>query len=175
MKDTIVFDLDGTIADIQHRVAYVQRPNPDWNLFYKSVAADKVNIWCLELAKSMAAAGYNIIVVSARSRESQAATDVWFETNWRPAGFKYSVNLIRAEGDYTPDQILKKSWLDSSGLRDRILFVVDDRQRVVDMWRDQGLTCLQCQKWEEYKKPKRSQTIIGGNGNIQAGGDIIIR
>jgi hypothetical protein len=33
--------------------------------------------------------------------------------------------------------------------------VVDDRQRVVDMWREEGLTCLQCYAWKEFKrKPK---------------------
>ena len=151
MKDTIVFDLDGTIADVQHRVHLVQRPKPDWRGFHKSCSADKVNVWCLELAKSMAAAGYKIVVVSARSREAEPETIEWFARHWDTAGFNYALNLIRAEGDYTPDQILKKAWLDSSGLKERIQFVVDDRTRVVDMWRENGLTCLQCARWEEYK------------------------
>ena len=28
--------------------------------------------------------------------------------------------------------------------RSRILFVVEDRSRVVEMWRSEGLACLQC-------------------------------
>jgi hypothetical protein len=28
--------------------------------------------------------------------------------------------------------------------KDKILFVVEDRSRVVEMWRSEGLTCLQC-------------------------------
>ncbi|MEK7858147.1 MAG: hypothetical protein AAB320_03315 [Elusimicrobiota bacterium] len=153
-KDTIVFDLDGTIADIAHRVHLVKRPRPDWPRFFKSCSGDKVNAWCLELAKAMAAAGYKIVVVSARSREAAQETKDWFAQHWDPAGFKYSVELIRAQGDSTPDQILKQAWLNTSGLLDRILFVVDDRTRVVDMWRANGLTCLQCDRWEEFKTPK---------------------
>jgi hypothetical protein len=28
--------------------------------------------------------------------------------------------------------------------RSKILFVVDDRRRIVEMWRSEGLVCLQC-------------------------------
>ena len=27
-----------------------------------------------------------------------------------------------------------------------VLFAIDDRQQVVDLWRDEGLVCLQCAK-----------------------------
>ena len=57
--------------------------------------------------------------------------------------------LLRGEHDkFTPDQDLKRTWLNQFGKED-ILFVVDDRQKVVDMWREEGLTCLQCADWEE--------------------------
>jgi len=62
--------------------------------------------------------------------------------------------LLRgAHGDYTPDQELKRKWANSYG-KNKILFVVDDRQKVVDMWRSEGLVCLQCAKWEEFKRAK---------------------
>ena len=71
--------------------------------------------------------------------------------------------MIRASNkDYTPDQDLKKKWLYSFG-KDRVLFVVDDRQRVVDMWRAEGITCLQCEAWPEYKRPKKEKANAGVN------------
>ena len=45
----------------------------------------------------------------------------------------------------------------------RVLFVVDDRQRVVDMWRAEGITCLQCEAWPEYKRPKKEKANAGVN------------
>ena len=42
-----------------------------------------------------------------------------------------------------PDEILKKKMLDKFVDIDDVLFVVDDRNKVVDMWRDLGLTVLQ--------------------------------
>jgi hypothetical protein len=52
---------------------------------------------------------------------------------------------MRADKDFRADHIVKEemlSFLRSSG--NEILFVVDDRQQVVDMWRRNGVICLQC-------------------------------
>ena len=50
-----------------------------------------------------------------------------------------------ATGDmrFMPDEILKKRMLDKFVDIDDVLFVVDDRNKVVDMWRDLGLVVLQ--------------------------------
>ena len=44
---------------------------------------------------------------------------------------------------YTPDDILKKDMLDKYADIDDVFLVVDDRQKVVDMWRSLGLTVFQ--------------------------------
>jgi hypothetical protein len=153
MKDVVVFDLDGTIADITHRLHFVQTPKPRWDKFFAECINDKPNKWCHDLAACMAATGHQIVVVSARSRIVLNETEEWFKKYW--SDVPHQLNLIRAVNDTSPDHGIKQAWLDSSGLKDRILFVVDDRTRVVEMWRSNGLTCLQCAVWEEYKRPKK--------------------
>jgi hypothetical protein len=44
---------------------------------------------------------------------------------------------------FIPDEVLKKDMLDKHLDINNIFMVVDDRQKVVDMWRSLGLTCLQ--------------------------------
>ena len=44
---------------------------------------------------------------------------------------------------YMPDEILKKAMLDTFVDIDDVFMCVDDRQKVVDMWRENGLTCFQ--------------------------------
>jgi len=47
---------------------------------------------------------------------------------------------------FMADDKLKKMWLDDlfpGDKKDRILCVFDDRQKVVDMWRDNGIDCFQ--------------------------------
>lgn len=163
--DRVVFDLDGTLADLGHRKHLIQRPDPDWNAFYQSCDRDGYNVWVIDLLKGMMAAGYPGVIVSARHEGLREKTEKWLAaTGIIPGKNLEALYLVRkSENDYRPDTELKKEWLDSYG-RERILFVVDDRQKVVDMWRREGVRCLQCDKWEEYKRPKRENRIREGQG-----------
>ena len=42
-----------------------------------------------------------------------------------------------------PDEKLKLQWLSDMDWKDNVEMVFDDRQKVVDMWREIGLTCMQ--------------------------------
>ena len=44
---------------------------------------------------------------------------------------------------YMKDSDLKQMWLDTLVDKDDVFAVFDDRQQVVDMWRQNGLTCFQ--------------------------------
>lgn len=151
-KKAIVVDLDGTLADIRHRLDLVRSDRPDFDAFYSRVFGDEVNEWCRELMLSMWAAGHDVIIVSARPERCLKTTREWL----RAKDVTYTdLHLLRgAAGDNTPDQDLKRAWLRRFG-KDRILFTVDDRQRVVDMWRAEGVPCLQCAAWEEFKRSKK--------------------
>jgi hypothetical protein len=50
---------------------------------------------------------------------------------------------MRQDGDFRRDDIVKQEILDKYIDKDRVLFVLDDRDQVVDMWRRNGLTCFQ--------------------------------
>lgn len=152
MKDIIVVDLDGTLANIDHRLHFIKREKPDWDGFFKACVNDTPNDWCVKLIQAMDIVTYEVWIVSARSRTVEPETRKWILNALGPTCTPF-IEMLRAEGDYTPDDELKIKWLNESGLKDRILFVVDDRQRVVDMWRKEGLVCLQCYAWPEWKKP----------------------
>jgi predicted kinase len=74
---------------------------------------------------------------------------------------------MRKGGDHRSDVIVKSEILDEILARGHdIAFVVDDRPRVVEMWRQRGLTCLQCRDWEERKKPGKAvlTLMVGPSG-----------
>lgn len=154
-KDTVVFDLDGTIANIDHRTGLIKKGAPNWDKFFTECVNDTPNQWCLDLLIAMARAGYMIKIVSARSRVVVNESREWLAKHIPPE-VGWELCMLRAPGEYTPDTTLKKAWLDQFG-RDRILFVVDDRARVVNMWREEGLVCLQCSDWEEKEKAARQE------------------
>ena len=51
---------------------------------------------------------------------------------------------MRKNNDFRGDEIIKKEiYIEKIKDKYNILFVLDDRQKVVNMWRDLNLTCLQ--------------------------------
>jgi hypothetical protein len=52
--------------------------------------------------------------------------------------------VMRKDGDYTPAEVLKRSWLQDGTIdKSRVACVFDDRDKVVGMWREEGLACFQ--------------------------------
>lgn len=160
MKNIIV-DLDGTLANCDHRVHHVRKTDPDWDSFWKGCKNDLANTWCVSLISAMINAGFHVFVVSARSRHTEVETVEWFRDH-NLIHPQISVILVRAFGDSTPDQELKRAWLKGFEHRDETAFVVDDRQKVVDMWRQEGMTCLQCYSWPEFstRAPRPSEDMV---------------
>lgn len=158
MRNVVIVDLDGTLADIQHRVHLVQSEHPQWPKFYDECVNDTPKQWCVDLMIAMANLGYTVKIVSARSNHKERETREWLaKIDWKGIDVEL-IMLRKGLKDSTKDELLKKQWLDSFGAS-RIAFVVDDRQRVVDMWRANGVTCLQCEFWPEYVRPKKIKEI----------------
>lgn len=144
---TVLFDFDGTLCDITHRLPLIKQENPDWDQFFRHCVFDEPKENIIALARALGGAGHKIHIVSGRSNLVMNESCAWLNKH----GVPYDAITMRHNGDHTPDDKLKRGWLrgGSLGPREDILFAIDDRQRVVDMWREEGLTCLQVEAWEE--------------------------
>ena len=139
---TVLFDLDGTIADIKHRRPLLEQSSPDWKSFNKLMGDDKPNLPLVELYKTLWKSGeYEMLILTGRNEEYRNLTEQWLVWNEIP----FSTLLMRADNDFRADHVIKEEMLHSMQSEGKqILFVVDDRKQVVDMWRRNGVTCLQC-------------------------------
>lgn len=146
MTKTAIFDIDGTLADTAHRLHHIKAKPPNWDAFFAECVNDPVIEPVRELAQVLTAQGYKIILVSGRTDKVREQTEAWLADN----GVPYQELHMRAEGDYRQDFIVKAEILDAILAEGHeIAFVVDDRPSVVAMWRERGLTCLQCRDWDE--------------------------
>jgi hypothetical protein len=141
----VIADLDGTIALIEHRRHWLdkeQHPEMDsderWRRFFADCVRDKPNNPVIEALAALEDAGYEIHIFSGRSDEVERETRQWLTLYEIP----HCHLRMRAAGDHTADEYLKRSWIAEYDLS-QILCVFDDRQKVVDMWRELGLTCFQ--------------------------------
>lgn len=141
----VVVDLDGTMCNIDHRLHHVKEKPKDWIKFFKECANDKMNLWCMELCIAMANRGYEIVFASGRAQDQcEAETKKWLDERCQRYGVSYSL-FMRHGTDFRRDDVVKEIILDFEILpKFEPLFVVDDRDQVVRMWRKRGLTCLQC-------------------------------
>ena len=143
MKTKIIFDLDGTLALIDKRRALATKENGklNWDEFFKpqNIQLDEPNVPIIETFKALKAQGYEMLIFSGRDEISRNETLDWLTNH----GVYPDMLLMRLRGSHTPDDILKKSWLDMVGGADEVFCVFDDRDKVVKMWRDNGITCCQ--------------------------------
>lgn len=146
MSQAVIFDIDGTLADASHRLHHIKNGSHNWDAFFADAVNDPVIEPVRELARIIAAQGYRIILVSGRTDKIRLITEAWLVAHDVP----FDELHMRREGDYRQDFIIKSELLDAILAEgNEILCVVDDRPSVVAMWRERGLTCLQCRDWDE--------------------------
>jgi tRNA uridine 5-carbamoylmethylation protein Kti12 len=144
-KETVIIcDIDGTVADIEHRRHHVRSTEgkkKDWGAFNREMVKDTPKTDVIELINIMNRK-YKIVFCSGRTDDFRKETTEWLN--------KYFPNIkdlelyMRPRNDSRKDDIIKEIILDFEILpRYDVLFSVDDRDQVVAMWRKRGITCLQ--------------------------------
>lgn len=143
-----IFDIDGTLADVTHRVHHLEGEKPDWEAFYKAAPDDPPKIDVLEIYCTLVDMGYKILLMTGRPDRYRQETEGWLEANLPLVNGEssYYTLFMRPEGDGRPDHVLKEEWV-KDYLRvypnEEVIGVFEDRNSVVEMWRSNGFTCLQ--------------------------------
>lgn len=130
-RSAIICDLDGTLAHLNGRSPY-DASDCENDLLDETVAG---------LIKYEFIEGdTRIILTSGRSEAHRAETMRWLEKHI----VDYDLLLMRPEGDGRKDAVVKREMYEQhiKG-KYNILYVLDDRNQVVDMWRSLGLKCFQ--------------------------------
>lgn len=155
-----IFDLDGTLADIEHRRKFLDKnlftnlsPNERWRNFFREeeILKDTPKYRIMELLQILKQY-HTIWIWSARPDYLLEVTLKWFSLYLQeeillwPASYPSTISLrMRPSNSQISDVDLKRSWLEQldSQLLSKINVIFDDRDSVVQMWRSKGLTCCQ--------------------------------
>ena len=155
MRPLYIFDLDGTLALIEHRLHFIQGPKKDWRGFFAACKDDAPNLPVIRTLQSLRKAGAEVWIWSGRSDECKTATVEWLQ---RHGCFGFPTDVLwawpfgaperfrmRKAGDYRDDVVVKREWLSEIEPPEwaRLTAVFDDRDRVVQMWREAGVPCFQ--------------------------------
>jgi predicted kinase len=168
----VIVDMDGTLSDSTERQKYVTGKCPvcdgtgwesggdwqcehcgglgkikkDWDAFFRNAGQDPVNPFVYDLVWAFAKANYQIVIVSGRPMDQcGAATEKWLLDRCVP----YSYLFMRHSGDNRDDTIVKKEILDKMP-KDKIFCAIDDRPRIIRMWKENGINVINVGKGVEF-------------------------
>ena len=140
LKDCVIVDMDATIC-----------LNTSGRPFYGPGCAEGIKddipvenlIHILDLLSSVEEGAPEIFIVTGRDESTRTATTDWLSKH---TYFPFTL-YMRKEGDYRKGDIVKKEIYENhiKG-KYNVLCVLEDSQKCVDMWRNEGLICLQPNK-----------------------------
>lgn len=142
-KRVILVDVDGTLANCEHRLGFVRTKPKNWKAFFEASKHDPVYPDIVWLVKSLHKMGHTILIVTARSENERKMTETWLK-DVAELDSTYHRLYMREANDPRDDAVVKSELLDqiyNDGFTP--FMVLDDRDNVVRMWRERGLTCLQ--------------------------------
>lgn len=147
MKDkenAYIFDIDGTIANISHRLHYIDKSihKPDWDTFHKECVNDSPIFPVISTLNSLLNTGCEIIFITTRPVKTKNDTINWLN---KYISNKNYIIFMRNNNDFRKDADIKFE-IYNTCIKDNynILGVFEDRQQCVDMWRqDLNLICFQ--------------------------------
>ena len=144
----IIFDVDGTLMNVEKRVQYSKETKTptdrymNWNNFLDPMTMmlkDTPNKDVCEVAKVLHTS-CKIIITSARNERHRKVTEIQLAN----AGVKYDAMYLRDDDDFRPDDVVKAELLGkiiADGYDPTIAY--DDRNQVVSKWRELGIHCYQ--------------------------------
>jgi FMN phosphatase YigB (HAD superfamily) len=147
MKKYVVFDIHGTIADVSHRLHFIEGPVKNWDEFH-AAGKDDLPIESMIRLLAMIMERYPVVFCTTGPEKTRAEAVKWLKSK---VGFYTNENvesiplLMRKDKDYRHDEEIKPELLKNSGLTpENVLFIVEDRARVVEKLRKIGFKVLQC-------------------------------
>ena len=136
-RTVAIFDIDGVLADISHRLHLIAGDNPpDWDSFYNLAHKDPPIPQGLWFLKQCVNDGYHCALFTGRRESIRRATHGWLIGQ----GVTYHSLHMRADGDHTKAAELKLEWYDqivTNGLE--VAFAVEDNPATVDAYRKAGI------------------------------------
>ena len=132
-----VFDIDGVLADVRHRLHLLEKRPKDWAGFFAAAPADPPLAEGVALVRELETA-YRVVYVTGRPERCQADTMRWLSDHALPSGKL----IMRGDRDRRPARVVKAGIVDELARQASIAVVVDDDAAVCAALRSRGYPVL---------------------------------
>jgi predicted secreted acid phosphatase len=76
-EEIVIFDIDGTLADVSERVHHLEKKPKDWDAFFQGIPQDKAIRSMVRLCNILHESGLKILLCSGRSEQYRPETVEW--------------------------------------------------------------------------------------------------
>jgi hypothetical protein len=132
-----VIDIDGVLADVRHRLHFVQEPPKDWGRFFAAARRDPPLAKGIETVRLLSEV-YRIVYLSGRPEHCRKDTLDWFRRYALPEGELH----LRPHGDHRPARLMKVDALNRLSREALVAVLVDDDEDVCAAARKAGYDVL---------------------------------
>jgi phosphoglycolate phosphatase-like HAD superfamily hydrolase len=138
LPSVAVFDIDGVLADVRHRLHHVASRPKDWDAFFGAAPDDPPLMEGLGAVATADRAGHVVVYLTGRPERCRTATLAWLADQGLPEGELF----MRDDSDRRPARITKVAALRRLSRRYRVEAFVDDDAAVVEAVRAAGFPVL---------------------------------
>ena len=152
-----VFDIDGVLADVRHRLHHIESGRRDWDGFFASVSDDPALAEGCQAALQAVASGLTLIYLTGRPERCRPDTLQWLGAHGLPEGEL----IMRRDSDRRPARVLKVEALRRIASRAQVAYLVDDDAEVVAAAADAGFAA-RLADWVPRQEPlTQAQETLG--------------
>lgn len=129
-KNIVICDIDGTVANNDHRQHYLEGKK-DWVGFFSDLINDKPIHQVIKKVKDLESKGKKIIFLSGRPEKTRKETIKWLK---RYFFFDFDL-LMRADGDRRNKIEVKTEIFEKNLLEHNIEIIFENDEELINLWR----------------------------------------
>ncbi len=156
MRPLAVFDIDGVLADVAHRLHHLQQWPKDWKGFFAAAPDDPPLPQGVSLARE-AAHDCEVVYLTGRPEQCRTDTVAWLTRHGLPEGRL----LMRGGRDRRPARVAKPEMLAGIATDRVVAVLVDDDVQVCEAYEQDGWPVLRATWAMESEELRQAQEDAG--------------
>lgn len=151
-----VVDIDGVLADVGHRLHFLEHRPKDWDGFFAAARHDPPHAEGLALAAELAA-GHEVVLLTGRPEKCRADTEAWLAEH----GVDHELLVMRPPGNRRPAADVKVGLLQLLAADRTVAVVVDDDPSVIEAVQGAGYTARLAHWGRPSESLRQAQEVEG--------------
>lgn len=148
MKPTAyIFDVDGTLANVDPFLPFIRNGNKDYDSFHLLSIDAIPNFDVVQMLNNAYSDNNAIIIVTSRKEKWRGLTSLWLKNN----NISSDALFMRLDNDDRSHYDIKKDILDRISQMWDVVHAVDDHPDIIRLWEENGISTTKIGTWDGNK------------------------